>query len=257
MYFFTFADIGVNDSFCNAYFPLTTSLKGLTEKLQSGYQDAAKPIDIFTDETAIVYVEEATGSPIRSNKDENQEKFEKIGKQKFSDEVLYRKSSKGEKHSRMTRSAYCASSSSSNDMDHIPQIFMNSFTGVLPDIRSPESIKCDIEEKERVLERLLNLDQVEIPDLSRLDKITLDFDDRLENRDILASNKAIVKDIKISEPVCDKSYDKDIVLNHDKKIVNLQEPIVPSANSPAESSTSKSDSFVRIPCKYFIIVINN
>lgn len=247
----------MNDSFCNAYFPLTTSLKGLTEKLQSGYQDAAKPIDIFTDETAIVYVEEATGSPIRSHKDENQEKFEKIGKLKFSEEVLYRKSSKGEKNSRMTRSAYSASSSSSNDMDHIPQPFMNSFTGVLPDIRSPESIKCDIEEKEKVLEKMLNLDQVEIPDLSRLDKITLDHGDRLENRDCSASNKTIAKNIKINEPVCDTSYVKDIIFNHDKKLVNHQEPIVPSANSPVESRTSQSESFVRVPCKYSVIVVNN
>lgn len=206
-----------------------------------------KTIDIFTDENAIIYVEEATGSPIKINKQENHERFDKIGKQKYSDEILYRKSRKREKNSRMTQSAYSVSSSSSDDKEFAP-VFMNSFSGVLPDIRSPDSIKYDIEEKEKMLEKLLDLDKVEIPDLTRLDEITQGLGKVLKECDISNSDDDVIEEIGTDEIIRDISSTSDIT-NHDRNVVIQETPSASTVNKQ-ETKPLKNE-FIRIPCKYF------
>lgn len=251
--FYCVTDVGVEDSFCNAYFPLSTSLKGLTEKLQFASPDMAKTIDIYTDETAVMYVEEATGSPVRTIIYDNKERFEKLGKQKFTDEILYKKSKKIEdNNSRMCRSAHSISSNSSDDKEYAP-LFMKSFTGVLPDIRSPESIKSDIEEKEKILEKILDLDKVKIPDISRLKKTVHD----LQNTDTIIDSKGIseekVNKIEYNfQPI--NLCEQETMAYHDtKESIDLHNPSISKYDLVQEPKEMKNEPFVRVPCKYSFI----
>lgn len=251
--FFFVTDTDSNDTFCNAYFPFTSPLKGLTEKFQSGYPDLGKTIDIFTDENAIIFVEEATGSPIRTNKYENHEKFEKVNKQKFSDEILFKKSSKGDKNSRMTQSAYTVGSGShrNGEKDSTPLFMNSSFSGVLPDVRSLDTIKCDIEEKEKILEKMLDLDKVEIPQISRLDKITHDFETKFYTDDIatIINDDIVVKESKPKETVRKSpksvSYIEKVVTNVDKQ--NVQHL------ASMEKKQIEKNEPLEVPCKYFCL----
>lgn len=201
-----------------------------------------------------MYVEEATSSPIKTNKLENQQKFE-IDKQKYSDEILYKKFRKKEKHSsRMTQSAYSVSSSSSDDKDYAP-VFMNSFTGVLPDIRSPDSIKYDIEEKERMLEKMLDLDKVEIPDITKLDKITRVIEKNMKKIEISDSDEDIIEEAKTDKIICDTSSNNDII-NHDKSSTNQENTSVSKLNSQKiQEGKSVKEDFFLVPCKYAQIFI--
>lgn len=232
-------------------------MKGLTEKFQSGYPDLGKTIDIYTDENAIMTVEEATGSPVRSNKSENHEKFEKVNKQKFSDEILFRKSSKSEKNSRMTQSAYSISSgsNSSGERDQMPVFMTSSFNGVLPDIRSLDTIKCDIQEKEKMLEKMLDLDKVEIPDISRLEKITHDFETSVDTRDSPTNsfrNYNILEEIEAKRT----ARDSPKLVSSNKEVASSQKKgDVKRLISMEDTKAPNNESFVGVPCEYFSSVL--
>lgn len=247
-----FSGIDVNDSLCNAYFPLSTSLKGLTKKLQTSYPDVGKTIDIYTDDTAIMYVEEASGSPIRSNRSENHDQFGKLSKQKFTDEILYKKSTKGEKNSRMCQSAISISSISSNETEYNKPLFMNSFTGILPDVRSPDSIKFDIEKKEKILEKMLNLDKVEIPDITLFNKIPPDIENHLENDNITASNENDIVE-KVDTPAYKNSHinliekEKSFTINHDKKTVYRSKPSALEDFLAQEPKVLRQEPLITVP----------
>lgn len=119
------------------------------------------------DENIIMNAEEATESPPRLQNTDTyiQKKFDDIGKQEFNDKILFKKSRGRKKRSSMETSGTSLSSNSSEDKDLSytrPTIMNLSTVGVLPDLRSPQSINYDIEYKEKILADVLNLDNVKV-----------------------------------------------------------------------------------------------
>lgn len=162
-----------------SFLPLS-SLKDLTSKLQSTNIITAIPplvespfnqdLNIHTDDTLIMNAEEAKESPTASGStnDYIHRRFEEIGKQEFEDNILYKKSRHKKKRSPMDSSTLSVSSNSSEEKESNftrPTIMNLSAIGVLPDLRSPESIKYDIEYKEKILADVLNLDKIKILDM--------------------------------------------------------------------------------------------
>ncbi|XP_056630602.1 WD repeat-containing protein CG11141 [Diorhabda sublineata] len=161
------------------FLPLS-SLKDLTSKLQSKNIITAMPalvegsfgqdLNIHTDDTLIMNAEEAKESPTASGSSNSHihRRFEEIGKQEFEDNILYKKSKRKKKRSPMDTSTLSISSNSSEEKESNltrPTIMNLSTVGVLPDLRSPESIKYDIEYKEKILADVLNLDKIRILDI--------------------------------------------------------------------------------------------
>ncbi|CAG9856156.1 unnamed protein product [Phyllotreta striolata] len=159
----------------NVFAPLS-SFKDLTVKLQSSNILPAIPslletnhngdMEVHTDENLIMNAEEAQESPTRGGQDV-QRKFEEIGKKQFEDDILYKKSRRRKKRTSPDANAGTESiSSASSDEREVncikPTIMNLSTVGVLPDLRSPESIKYDIEYKEKILADVLNLDKVKL-----------------------------------------------------------------------------------------------
>lgn len=258
---FTFTDVDANDPLCNAYFPLSTSLKGLADKLQSISPDLSKTIDIFTDETAVIYVEEATNSPVRTYQFNNEEKFDKFSKQQFTEEILYKKSSKASKTSRMSQSAINMRSTDLEEKDYTP-FFMNSFTGVLPDLRSPETIKWDIAEKEKQLEKILDLDKVKVPNLTRLETFDSKNGKNAENghsfndKDTKITRKKLKNNDIINELV-DVNTGKTMSQTNDKNSYFINKGCKQQKYSsllesePTSSLNVSKVEPVEVPCKYF------
>lgn len=122
--------------------------------------------DLFTkpleEEDTIINAEEAQESP-----NEIFRNFDEIGKQNFEDDILFKQSKKvRKKYTHKSRDSVLSSSSTSSeekDPNLIRPTLMNlSTVGVLPDLRSPESIINDIEYKEKILADVLSLDKVKI-----------------------------------------------------------------------------------------------
>lgn len=164
-------------SVSNTFLPLTTSIKDLTTKLQTTNIISAIPpilensfmntVNIHTDENLVMNAEEAQESPceLRGTDIYTQKKFDDIGKQEFNDKILFRKAKNRKKKSNMETSVTSLSSNSSEDKDLSytrPTIMNLSTVGILPDLRSPQSINYDIEYKEKILADVLNLDKVKI-----------------------------------------------------------------------------------------------
>lgn len=121
-------------------------------------------LNVHTDENLIMNAEEAQEFPTRNNL-EMQKKFEEIGKKQFEDDILYKKSKHRKKRTSINTSTLSISSTSSEEKElnyTRPTIMNLSTVGVLPDLRSPESIKYDIEYKEKILADVLSLDKVKI-----------------------------------------------------------------------------------------------
>lgn len=280
---FLFLGVETSDSLCNTYFPLSTSLKGISEKLQYVDPEQGKTIEIYTDETAIMYVEEATDSPIKASKYTNEERFEKFDKEKYTDEIIYKKTKKRDKHLRMTQSTISLSSNSSDDRDYTP-VFMNSFSGILPGLQNPDSIKCEIEEKEKILAKILDLDKVEIPDISQMQKIThlrksCENGETISNNDDIINDRskeiipvnsfstslhsnASVKDI-INNVKCDNQQNSSPLkidspmpmksLNHDKKSLELDKYSVVNDKSVKDPKAFTNEPVPGVSCEYKVI----
>lgn len=160
----------------NTFLPITTSIKDLTTKLQTTNIISAIPpilenvnsVNVHTDENIIMNAEEAKeASPPRLQTTDAyfQKKFDDIGKREFNDKILFKKSKGQRKKSGMETSGTSLSSNSSEDKDLSytrPTIMNLSTVGILPDLRSPQSINYDIEYKEKILADVLNLDKVKI-----------------------------------------------------------------------------------------------
>lgn len=156
---------------CNAYFPITTSIKEITQKLQlTGIKSTVSPavenifsdnINIYTDETSVMYAEEATASPSDITA---QKKFDNIGKQEFSDEILYRKKKSGVKKSLMSVSTMSIGSSNSDEFNN--PAAMSKSIHVIPTERNEESITQEIECKEKLLADVLKLNIVPVTEKS-------------------------------------------------------------------------------------------
>ncbi|KAJ8955967.1 hypothetical protein NQ314_006816 [Rhamnusium bicolor] len=174
-------DTSTFSSVSNTFLPITTSIKDLTTKLQTTSIIPAIPpilentfvnnVNIHTDENLIMNAEEAKESPIKIRNIDPiiQKKFDDIGKQEFNDTILFKKSKHRKKISSMDASTTSLSSNSSEDKELSctrPTIMNLSAVGILPDLRSPESIKYDIEYKEKILADVLNLDKIKIPSIN-------------------------------------------------------------------------------------------
>lgn len=159
--------------------PLSTSFRDLTSKLQSSgliSQFVDGELSIHTDTVSVISAEEALEIPVKSAKSgssdsdspDYQKKFElysKIGQRQFEDTILFKHHRRKRKKQPMSASVTSLSSSGSDDKDSTytqPTLMNLSTVGVLPDLRSPESILNDIEYKEKILANVLNFDKVKV-----------------------------------------------------------------------------------------------
>ncbi|XP_074028022.1 WD repeat-containing protein CG11141 isoform X2 [Leptinotarsa decemlineata] len=196
-----------------SYLPLSSSIKELTTKLQSTSIISAIPpvmepsfcsdVNIHMDEVMVVNAEEARESPVKlqSNDPDTKKRFDEIGKQEFEEEILFKKSKKRKKRSNMTFSSSSLSSNSSEEKATSftrPTIMNLSAVGALPDMRSPESIKYDIEYKEKILADVLNLDRV-IIGKSDINKDKLDCDKTKKNNESNFEKKSISENVSNQE----------------------------------------------------------
>lgn len=147
-------------------------LKELTSRLQATSIISAIPpflddilgdeLNIHTDTTSIMNAEEAVESHLNNDDFKNKlEIYDKIGNEQFEDNILF-KHSRRKKPNEMTVSISSWSSNSSDEKDSTSvttkSTVMNlSTVGVLPDLRSPDTILNDIEHKEKILADMLNL----------------------------------------------------------------------------------------------------
>lgn len=106
--------------------------------------------------------EEAVESHLKNDDFKNKlEIYDKIGNEQFEENILF-KHSRRKKPNEMTSSMSSWSSNSSDEKDAASvttkSTVMNlSTVGVLPDLRSPDTILNDIEQKEKILADMLNL----------------------------------------------------------------------------------------------------
>lgn len=93
--------------------------------------------------------------------------YNKIGQREFEDTILFKHHKRKKRRPQISASVTSLSSSGSDEKDsaiyttHQSTLMNLSTVGVLPDLRSPESIKNDIEYKEKILANVLNFDKVE------------------------------------------------------------------------------------------------
>nr|CAH7724039.1 unnamed protein product [Callosobruchus chinensis] len=157
---------------------LPKSIKDITSKLHSANVLPAIPpvmednllgnVNIHTDETLVMNAEEAIESPVRTQRydPEVKPKGNAADIDDYDDKILFKKFRRRKKKSAMEASTTSISSNSSEERDmntYTQPTLMNlSSVGILPDLRSPESIKYDIEYKEKILADVLSLDKVKI-----------------------------------------------------------------------------------------------
>lgn len=162
-----------------SFLPLTTTIKDLTQKWQTSSIISSIPLfetinvspSIHTDSTSIIDAEEATESPkmlspnsCNIEDDEKLKIFDKIAQQDFDDTILF-KHKRCRKRSDVAASELSCSSNSSEERESNiskPTLMAVSTVGVLPDLRSPERIMSDIEDKEKMLADILCFDRVKI-----------------------------------------------------------------------------------------------
>ncbi|KAJ3660359.1 hypothetical protein Zmor_004810 [Zophobas morio] len=249
-------DVDVNSAspVSSAFLPITSSIKDITNKLQtssiipamSPFLDSTSDVNIHTDNSLIMNAEEAKESPIKSRivNPEIEKKFNDIGKQQFSEKILFRQTKHRKK---MSASTISLSSNSSEEKDGYikPTLMTLSSVGVLPDLRSPESIQNDIEYKEKILADILNLDKVKIS----LDKLHENDCDEVEDapEEEAALNLGNVDDIECveidEEPSSKSPVIKDVppaCLNipNDWKLADIQLNV---KNDNSLSDTSLTD----------------
>lgn len=152
--------------------PLSTSFREITSKLHTTgliSQFVDGELSIHTDTTCVVSAEEAVESPEKSADSDSpdyQKKidmYNKIGQREFEDTILFKHHRRKKKKMPMSVSVSSLSSSGSDERESTytqPTLMSLSAVGVLPDLRSPESIRNDIEYKEKILANVLNFDKV-------------------------------------------------------------------------------------------------
>ncbi|KRT79596.1 hypothetical protein AMK59_8493 [Oryctes borbonicus] len=173
----------------NTFSPISTSFKEFTSKIQnSNIVPAIPPLaespenifNIHTDLTSVVNAEEATESPqCRNNhvnlsenallnammKNNKTEIYNKIAQEDFNDTIIF----KHHKHRKPIEMGTSANSLSSTSSDEHESTITNKATmmnlstvSILPDLRSPDSILNDIEQKEKLLADVLSFDKIKI-----------------------------------------------------------------------------------------------
>lgn len=149
---------------------LSTSIRDLTHKIQNNVMVASIPplFDSPVSESALVSnAIEATESPKRlvetasKMSDSKLKIFDQISQQDFDDAILY----KSRPRKRYNGSSGSLTSNSSGEQEvnvAKPTLMTMSTVGVLPDLRSAEKIKSDIEDKEKMLADILCFDRVKM-----------------------------------------------------------------------------------------------
>lgn len=173
----------------NTFSPISSSIKEITSKIQTSSIVTAIPpfienavangLNIHIDSTSVVNAEEAIESPVKQKHmpkieqntsdipiDELQRKLEiynKIGEQEFDDTIVY-KHSRRKKTNNVDMAASITSASSNSSEEKECNItrptVMNLSNVILPDLRSPDTILNEIEQKEKILADMLNFDKV-------------------------------------------------------------------------------------------------
>lgn len=203
------------------FLPITSSIKDITTKLQTGnilpamspfVESNSFDVNVHTDESLIMNAEEAKESPVKSRTNpEIEKKFNDIGKQQFEEKILFKQS----KH----RKKICASTSSlsSNSSEEKegyikPTLMTLSSVGVLPDLRSPESIQNDIEYKEKILADMLSLDKIKIS-LDELQENNESCDDENEIPEIPENDIPVQIATKTKQTVTENKPTENHVIN--------------------------------------------
>ncbi|KAK9885857.1 hypothetical protein WA026_013734 [Henosepilachna vigintioctopunctata] len=154
----------------NSYF--NSSIRNITSKLQATNilsvippvieQALSYNINEHTDGEIVVNAEEAVECPNRKLEDLIVSRFENIEPEDESKEIIYKHKKYKKKHDRSNVLSHSSQSSNSScdDIANItrPTVMDMSLVGVLPDLRSPQSIQNDIEYKEKLLADFLNFD---------------------------------------------------------------------------------------------------
>ncbi|XP_050293391.1 WD repeat-containing protein CG11141 [Anthonomus grandis grandis] len=177
--------------------------------------------------------------------------FDEISKEDFDDGILFRKKARRKNYNKeidIKSTNKCSDIINSADPNLYtrPTIMNISTVGVLPDLRSPESIVNDIESKEKMLSDVLNLDKV---------KITLDNPDNESKEanvkeDIVDVRhygpKGLVKSVRNRERKLEKPTGITQVINlpNDWKVSNIQLSEA-EQQKPKPRLTSKSIPIVR------------
>ncbi|RZC43344.1 WD repeat-containing protein, partial [Asbolus verrucosus] len=198
----------------NSFLPITTSIKDITSKLQTtSILPAISPfpesgsvndVNIHMDTSLIMNAEEAKESPIkcRTINPEIEKKFNDIGKQQFNEQILFRQSKHRKRHVTCASTSSLSSNSSEEKESFIkPTLMTLSSVGVLPDLRSPESIQNDIEYKEKILADVLNLDKVKIS----LDKLQENGENCDDENDLPESQLSFNLTTAVQE-ICEDDY---------------------------------------------------
>lgn len=169
------------NSSSNNFMQIPNTLKELSNILNTSTVISAIPpfidnssnneFSIHTDETAITNAEEALESEVQSkifggdgDLRTKLEIYKKIGTEEFDDTILFKHSVR-KKQNNMSASTTSLNSNSSDEKESkiIRPALMNlSTVGLLPDLRSPDTILNDIKEKENMLADILNIDNMKI-----------------------------------------------------------------------------------------------
>ncbi|XP_076263028.1 WD repeat-containing protein CG11141 isoform X2 [Rhynchophorus ferrugineus] len=174
----------------------------------------------------IMNAEEAQESPREIVKT-----FDEISQQQFEENILFKQTKKNKRRSNQNdraQSIVSQSSNSSEERDHnfIKPTLMNlSTVGILPDLRSPESIINDIEYKEKILADVLSLDKIKITEQG--------IHNSCPNQ-----SKEIIPTEKYDNLIIPSSFDSDIG-NQRLKKQTRNAPTVLRNSSDEESVTNK------------------
>lgn len=217
----------ISNSMTKSLMQIPQSLRDLSNILNTNSIIAAIPpfidnaanneFSIHTDETAIINAEEAVETDARSKVLGNQdlkaklEIYKRIGTEEFDDTILFKHSARKTKHNNcMTSSTTSVSSNSSDSEKDVgkvikPSIMNLSTVGLVPDLRSPETILNDIKEKEDKLADILNIGNIKInlddlqqeideePIMSKLNDVTL-WNVKQELPSTTCKETAVIKD---------------------------------------------------------------
>ncbi|KAK4873241.1 hypothetical protein RN001_015270 [Aquatica leii] len=214
------------------FVPITTTIKDLRHKLQTSSIIAAIPpliettfsdFNVHTDVTSVINAEEAIESPrkvsLKTNPHEKLQIYDKISNQNFDDAILY-KPKKRSKKPNMSASMVSWSSNSSEERDSVtkPTVMNISTIGILPDLRSPESIKNDIESKEKILADVLCFDKVKISSEAEVKNDSAHLEDSVKSTSTGITIESSVSTDYITESLRSSSSTSD---NYEKKETDL------------------------------------
>lgn len=218
-------------------------------------------------DSSVISAEEALEAPSNISKTTSsdsdspnyQNKFElysKIGQRQFEETILFKHHRRKKKKSPMSVSVTSLSSSGSDDKESVctqPTLMNLSTVGILPDLRSPESIRNDIEYKEKILANVLNFDKVKIG--VDEEKQTNEHDSSEQSCD-MNKNERSLNDVLIKEIDFKEEIPQAEVSNKDEFCIKPFKHVFPdfdkmkykmtSTNTPGEKCLFYKDTLLNI-----------